>query len=267
MACHPHAGYLPAAMPRLESKGDKLMRRTIQTRPPVRTRTVAPVPTPKRQKTQLAPTRTTPLFATPSAVLLQSCITAVASEQPEHTPAKDPQQLRQTPVGPELQGQQPKVEQPGSSSSKGVRQRRRGSVRFGAVQVLTHAAQLDESKLPSDGAAPLGLGQLLSTEEVLIDSYEEHKGSQCRGATIVPVEERHATLSATSCFAMLERVERENCALKRALNESLREHVHSIATADNLARFATNMGVQAMDGVVPVGVKLVRERRPRQVAE
>ena len=43
---------------------------------------------------------------------------------------------------------------------------RQCGVQFGDVQVLHHAIGLDDSKLPSDGLAPIGLGRLQCREEV-----------------------------------------------------------------------------------------------------
>merc|ERR1712087_730689 len=150
-----------------------------------------------------------------------------------------------------------------SASSNSAPRRKRGSVRFSDVQVLVHEVQLDESKLPSDGAAPLGLGTLQSREDLPIDQYELQKGSPCRDAAVIPPAERHAALLATECLASLERVERANCALKREMNDSLREHVQSVVAAGSVLQ----LGSKGVDGVIPVGVKLVREMRRKQVAQ
>jgi hypothetical protein len=47
-----------------------------------------------------------------------------------------------------------------SSSSASSSSPRQCGVRFGNVDVLYHDVRLDDSKLPSDGLAPIGLGQL-----------------------------------------------------------------------------------------------------------
>lgn len=268
MASHPQVGgSLPAAMPRLESKGSKLMRRTLQTRSPVGTKMTVPPQTYTRQNMFSGASRTGPYFAAPSAALTQTCVAAAASKHEMHTPGKDERWQGPSGAWPALQREGFMAEQPMPSASRGAPRRGRGAVRFGKIQVLEHEVELDDSKLPSDGAAPLGLGQLISTEHMSIDSYEERRVSQRRGTHMIPAEERRAALSAAACSSLLERVERENCALKHAMKDSLREHIISIVAAESDAEKAANsMGVQAVDRFFPVGVKLVRERRPRQVA-
>ena len=48
-------------------------------------------------------------------------------------------------------------------------------VRFGSVDVLYHSVHLDDSKLPSDGLAPLGLGELQRREHLQVDSFERQR--------------------------------------------------------------------------------------------
>merc|ERR1712151_982615 len=100
-------------MPRLETKGSKLMRRTIQLQSPTRTKITAPSHTRKRQKTQQqgvtassdwqskmpATSRTAPLCAAPSTALSQIRVTAAAAEEPARALGKEQHRL-----GPVLEG-------------------------------------------------------------------------------------------------------------------------------------------------------------------
>jgi len=85
------------------------------------------------------------------------------------------------------------------SSSGSFSSPRQCGVRFGNVDVLRFETQIDDSKLPSDGLAPLGLGELLGREHLELERYEaRRRGSQRRGVGIIPPDERRASLSVRS---------------------------------------------------------------------
>ena len=87
--------------------------------------------------------------------------------------------------------------------------------------------ELDGSKLPSDGLAPLGLGALQRKELRRMDSYEEERAGTRTGVGHVPVERRRQVIGVTRA-ASQDRVEADNVALKRAHSESIREHIRDL---------------------------------------
>ncbi|EOD31290.1 hypothetical protein EMIHUDRAFT_112905 [Emiliania huxleyi CCMP1516] len=88
-------------------------------------------------------------------------------------------------------------------------------VRFGSVDVLYHSVHLDDSKLPSDGLAPLGLGELQRREHLQVDSFERQRcGQRCDGgAMVIPPAER-ASLAGMKRQASLEAIEKVNKQLR-----------------------------------------------------
>mmetsp|Transcript_9640 Transcript_9640/g.21140 ORF Transcript_9640/g.21140 Transcript_9640/m.21140 type:complete len:457 (-) Transcript_9640:642-2012(-) len=147
-----------------------------------------------------------------------------------------------------------------ASELSSSRAHRRPSVAFGYVQVLHHTALLDNSKLPSDGLAPLGLGQLDHKEWLYIDQYESmRKDARERGVGVIPVDERRASIAHLSSSDAMERIERENTELRRAQVQSVREHVLHLlsdASAEHDACAGEHDGEK-----LPVGTKLIRSVR------
>lgn len=95
-------------------------------------------------------------------------------------------------------------------------------VTFGGVTVHRHARVIDRSKLPSDGVAPLGLGQRIATENYSsLDQFEVYKRESCKrkeGSTMmlwfhVPPELRCELLEEFSSAHELEDIARENAGL------------------------------------------------------
>lgn len=108
-------------------------------------------------------------------------------------------------------------------------------VSFGAVQVLHHAVSLDESKLPSDGLAPMGLGALQRRELRRLESYEADRAMSRRGVGVVPPERRREVVGMKR--GDLQRVEEDNARLKRAHAESLRDHILELRAARDVGGF------------------------------
>ena len=109
--------------------------------------------------------------------------------------------------------------------------RRRKTVRFGDVQVLYHEALLDDSKLPSDGLAPVGLGVLKGRELRRLDSYEGERQESRRGVSIIPPEDRREVVGVKR-RASLERIERDNAKLRMAHVQSIRDHISELRTRE-----------------------------------
>ncbi|EOD40998.1 hypothetical protein EMIHUDRAFT_108187 [Emiliania huxleyi CCMP1516] len=101
-------------------------------------------------------------------------------------------------------------------------------VRFGSVDVLYHSVHLDDSKLPSDGLAPLGLGELQRREHLQVDSFERQRcGQRCDGgAMVIPPAER-ASLAGMKRQASLEAIEKVNEQLRLERASSVREFIQA----------------------------------------
>lgn len=131
-------------------------------------------------------------------------------------------------------------------------------VRFGEVQVLHHQVLLDDSKLPSDGLAPLGLGQLQRRENERLETYESRRAGARQGVGHIPADERRASLAGLKRESSLERIERENAELKRAHAQSLREHIAQLtAPSASLDRLETPSTICGKGYRLPVGSRLV----------
>lgn len=102
---------------------------------------------------------------------------------------------------------------------------RQCQVRFGSVEMLHHSISLDDSKLPSDGLAPVGLGELQGREMRRLDSYEEERATARRGVGIIPPEHRREALGLRHRRDSLDRIEEANAQLRHAQMQSLREHL------------------------------------------
>ena len=115
------------------------------------------------------------------------------------------------------------------SSADGARV---GRISFGNVTVFHHERTLDDSKLPSDGMAPLGLGALLDTSEHTLDKFESER-RQARGPKMtdgalvfwdhMPPQLRGQLIGASA--EDLEAVAQENSILIREREQGLTEAV------------------------------------------
>jgi len=109
------------------------------------------------------------------------------------------------------------------------------AVRFGDVDVLYHDVRLDDSKLPSDGLAPIGLGKLQEREQWEIDRYErqrEEGADRRRGVGIIPPDDRLASLMLLPRSASMEalaQIEASNAQVRAERAVSLREYIYQIA--------------------------------------
>ena len=101
----------------------------------------------------------------------------------------------------------------GSGYKRAVASARRRTVTFGEVSIRNYAHALDGSKLPSDGAAPLGLGGLVSETDESFAAYEARRERQRSGVSAIPAAKRRALLADVAQPAELAAMERENCAL------------------------------------------------------
>lgn len=101
---------------------------------------------------------------------------------------------------------------------------RRLQVTFGEVKVLHHTLVCDDSKLPSDGLAPVGLGDLELEEHAQIDEFEGQREPLRRGVGIIPPEDRRQRVGLKRQNSW-ERIEEDNARLKQAQAESVREHI------------------------------------------
>ena len=72
--------------------------------------------------------------------------------------------------------------------------RPRKRLSFGSVQLWHFAVILDDSKLPHDGLSPLGLGELQSADEFMLEEYELARASTRRGVRHVDDFERRGLL-------------------------------------------------------------------------
>ena len=100
-------------------------------------------------------------------------------------------------------------------------------VRFSDVTLLHYEVELDGSKLPSDGLAPIGLGELQHTELRRLESYEHERAVTRAGVGHVPVEKRRQVIGLTRVEST-ERVEKDNTALKLQHARSFHEHIRDI---------------------------------------
>ena len=81
-------------------------------------------------------------------------------------------------------------------------------VSFGTVRIASHACVLDGSKLPSDGLAPLGLGEHLLSEECSVEEHENARAT--RGVQHLTPEVRRAVVADDpKALLDLERANRE----------------------------------------------------------
>mmetsp|Transcript_44096 Transcript_44096/g.92093 ORF Transcript_44096/g.92093 Transcript_44096/m.92093 type:complete len:251 (-) Transcript_44096:23-775(-) len=97
--------------------------------------------------------------------------------------------------------------QNGQSNSSSVRR-----VSFGLVQVRLHECVLDGSKMPSDGAAPLGLGKAMGVTTESVDAFDVRRNADRKGVSHVSAEERREMLADIDS-AELAQVEAENGAI------------------------------------------------------
>ena len=138
-------------------------------------------------------------------------------------------------------------------------QRRRG-VCFSNVTVLHHEISLDDSKLPSDGLAPIGLGALRRKEVVPVHLYDqEREEAREEGVNVVPPEERRECIGVKRALS-IERVESDNAQIRRVNCMSMREAILELRAArrTNLpigrrpaASFNTAASVDACDASWP----------------
>ena len=109
-------------------------------------------------------------------------------------------------------------------------QRRRG-VSFSNVTVLHHEISLDDSKLPSDGLAPIGLGALRRKEVVPVHLYDqEREEAREEGVNLVPPEERRESIGVKRALS-IERVESDNAEIRRVNTMSMREAILELRAA------------------------------------
>ena len=109
-------------------------------------------------------------------------------------------------------------------------QRRRG-VSFSNVTVLHHDISLDDSKLPSDGLAPIGLGALRRKEVVPVYLYDqEREEAREEGVSLVPPEERREAIGVKRALS-IERVESDNTEIRRVNTMSMREAILELRAA------------------------------------
>jgi hypothetical protein len=110
-------------------------------------------------------------------------------------------------------------------------QRRRG-VSFSNVTVLHHEISLDDSKLPSDGLAPIGLGALKRKEVVPVHLYDqEREEAREEGVHLVPPEERRESIGVKRRRLSIERVESDNAEIRRVNTISMREAILELRAA------------------------------------
>ena len=110
---------------------------------------------------------------------------------------------------------------------------RRCGVHFGGVQVFHHRLSLDDSKLPSDGLAPVGLGPLQRSEVRRLNSYEADRERCRQGVGLIPPDRRREAIIGSSSSGIkrkdnLERIERTNRELKRSQQDSILDHLNAL---------------------------------------
>ena len=111
------------------------------------------------------------------------------------------------------------------------RAKRRRGVSFSHVTVLHHEISLDDSKLPSDGLAPIGLGALRRKEVVPVHLYDqEREGAREVGVSLVPPEERREAIGVKRALS-IERVESDNAEIRRVNTMSIREAILELRAA------------------------------------
>lgn len=111
------------------------------------------------------------------------------------------------------------------------RTKRRRGVSFSHVTVLHHEISLDDSKLPSDGLAPIGLGALRRKEVVPVHLYDqEREGAREVGVNLVPPEERREAIGVKRALSV-ERVESDNAEIRRVNTMSIREAILELRAA------------------------------------
>ena len=99
---------------------------------------------------------------------------------------------------------------------------RRWGVRFTNVTVLHHDLELDDSKLPSDGLAPIGLGALRRKEVVPVHLYDQERlEARETGVGHVPPEQRRQAIGVKRALSV-ERVESDNAEIRRVNTQSMR---------------------------------------------
>ena len=112
-----------------------------------------------------------------------------------------------------------------------ARTKRRRGVSFSHVTVLHHEISLDDSKLPSDGLAPIGLGALRRKEVVPVHLYDqEREGAREEGVSLVPPEERREAIGVKRALS-IERVESDNAEIRRVNTMSIREAILELRAA------------------------------------
>ena len=137
-------------------------------------------------------------------------------------------------------------------------------VRFSDVTLLHHEVELDGSKLPSDGLAPIGLGELQHTELRRLDSYEAERAATRAGVGHVPVEERRQVIGVTRA-ASTERVETDNTTLKREHAESIQEHIRDIRAQRQAAAVKEAWNHEAPSSKATIAdAEQTSRKRPRQ---
>ena len=109
--------------------------------------------------------------------------------------------------------------------------KRRRGVSFSNVTVLHHELSLDDSKLPSDGLAPIGLGALRRKEVVPVHLYDqEREEARESGVGLVPPEERRQAIGVKRALSV-ERVETDNAEIRRVNTMSMREAILELRAA------------------------------------
>lgn len=102
---------------------------------------------------------------------------------------------------------------------------------FGSVHILTHETQLDGSKLPSDGRAPIGLGRLAGVELRNVVSFDEERKQKRvesvegrnvypRPVRTIPRGERQQNLTQLHSIDSISEVEQEIRTIKQQRFES-----------------------------------------------
>merc|ERR1712227_931399 len=80
---------------------------------------------------------------------------------------------------------------------------------FGFVDIQTHEPILDGSKVPLDGRAPLGIGEMWESRRRRVISYDCERVSQRSGVQHVAVDDRMSTLACSSAPEVIEETEAE----------------------------------------------------------
>ena len=120
------------------------------------------------------------------------------------------------------------------------RAKRKANVSFGDVQILTHAPALDGCKVPSDGRAPIGLGNLESVDLRRMLSYDHERLASRKGIRAIPASERAAMLTNVGFHrqASIDLAEHEIAETREAAHEVAAESKFVTAVGEDLAALA-----------------------------